>query len=544
MQRSCPLILALALLVSVHVGCGDTPSGGAPDAARIDRTDAATPDARPPRTDAGDPGAVPRSEATACRFRVPDTLPFAEGTEYDCGDLIVFEDRDAAAGYTIKVHYIRFKGASTNRATIYLDGGPGGNGENIIGYLASLDIALFNSFLAQGDFLVISQRGTSLSVPSLSCQGAGDCGADLSLIADLPSYNTGYNADDVDDLRAVLGYDSLNLYGISYGSRLALEVLRRHGDKVRAAVIDGNVPAQINWPAQVPSSFYSALTGLTASCTAVAGCDTAFGNLETKFVAALDALNADPVMWDYQGDTMWLDGDTFASVLFINLYSKWSYPWLPMVISDMAQRRTDRVGDFLGSTLVNLSGPSGIATGMYYSVVCGELFNPPDETAFDTANAALPAKIRAAFSYNWPRMLDTCAAWPKGTPRPTLIEAVTSAVPTFVGSGTMDPITPPTFGALAASTLSDKVVAVFQNSGHGATLQTECGRQSFTDFLADPSTAPDLSCADTITTTYILPGAARATPIDHKRLGFALRNAPVPPPVREQARKGRKTVLR
>ena len=90
-----------------------------------------------------------------------------------------------------------------------------------------------------GDFLVIGQRGTGLSEPFLNC-ASSDC-SDFAAVADLPSYNTAENADDVDDLREMLGYATLDLYGISYGSRLGLEVIRRHGDRLRLARLDTNM---------------------------------------------------------------------------------------------------------------------------------------------------------------------------------------------------------------------------------------------------------------------------------------------------------------
>src|SRR5205085_12393758 len=116
--------------------------------------------------------------------------------------------------------------------------------------------------------------------------------------ADVTQYNTANNADDVDELRATLGYQTLDVYGISYGSRLGLEVIRRHGDKLRSATIGGLVPSQVNWQAQIAAWFYSSLTSLKASCTAAGTCGTEYGDLEAKFLTALDTLNTNPVSID------------------------------------------------------------------------------------------------------------------------------------------------------------------------------------------------------------------------------------------------------
>jgi pimeloyl-ACP methyl ester carboxylesterase len=516
-------MLTLALLFAA---CGDN-IRAVVDSGPIDAP--AIADAPPPPD--VDPNPIPRLESATCRFNVPDTLGL-EGTDYECGELVVYEDRDALER-AIRVHYIRvFSAAVSTNATIYLDGGPGGNGNGILTRIGYFGASFRDGLLSDGDFLVIAQRGTNLSQPSLMCPG-GDCSG-LSQVADLPSYNTGYNADDVNDLRATLGYDKLNLYGISYGSRLGLEVMRRHGNHLRSSVIGGLVPAQVVWPAQIPASFYSALTALDASCAAAGGCGDAFGDLEAKLIAGVSSLNAEPLLFYYEDEPIELDGLNYAYLLFDAFYSKSTFEWLPLVISDIAARRSDRVGDFLGHLLERWSVPSSISRGLYYSVVCGELFNPPDASAFDDANADVPVVIRDTFAYSYYGIDDTCASWPVGDPRPALSEPVTSDVRTLVASGALDPITPPSFGELAASTLSDRVAVVFANSGHGATLQTSCGQQTMLAFLADPSSTPDTACAEAITTDYILPSRVTGRAPDWQRIALELDQAPLPPHMRDR----------
>ena len=232
---------------------------------------------------------------------------------------------------------------------------------------------------------MIGQRGTRLAVPSLDCNFAQDC-QQLASFTDLTAYNTAYNADDVDDLRAVLGLDKLNVYGISYGSRLGLEVLRRHGENVRAAVIEGLVPAQTIWTAAVPSSMYSSVSALAASCTAAGACGTTFGDLKAKFITGIDTLNASPVPISTASGNFDLDGYTYASLLFQLLYSRSSYSWLPLMISDFAEGRSDRVNSFIAAVFdASGSSSASISNGLYYSVVCGEQFNPPDPNASTTS---------------------------------------------------------------------------------------------------------------------------------------------------------------
>jgi len=507
-------LLALAVLAA-GAACGDGNHGGDPDARIF--ADAQRPDAR--SVPDADTGEIPRIEPAACRYAMPAELGLAEGSDYECGDLVVRENRDAEEG-AIRVHYIRiFSTSGSSNATIYLDGGPGGNGAGILSYINYIGIAFLDGLLVDGDFLVIAQRGTSLSKPSLMCDQNCD---ELPQIADLPSYNTAFNADDVDDLRAMLGYSKLNVYGISYGSRLGLEVLRRHGDNVRAAVVGGLVPAQINWPAEVPASFYNALTALNASCADQLRCGAAFGDLVAKLMTGVASLDAEPLDFYYGDEPIELDSFTYAHLLFQTMYSKSTYPWLPLMISDVAERRTDRVGDFIGEMLHWFSGDRDLSIGLYYSVVCGELYNPPDLSAFDAANSEVPEAIRSLFSYSFYGLLDACETWPIGDSRPALSQPVTSEVRTLVANGTVDPITPPRFGEIAASTLSNSTVVIFANSGHGATLQTPCGQQTLLAFLADPDQPIDTSCAADITTDYVLPSTVTRRAVPHKQIALEL----------------------
>jgi pimeloyl-ACP methyl ester carboxylesterase len=483
------------------------------------------PDGPPP-----DPGAVPRVEPAACKFSVDASLG-SEGTEFSCGTLVVFENR-ATKGRTIRLHYIQFKKAASiaPSATIYLDGGPGGDGEGIIQYANFLGPAFLQGLMTAGDFLVIGQRGTALSEPFLDC-GAADC-SDFASEADLKMYNTQANADDVDELRSTLGYQTLDLYGISYGSRLGLEVIRRHGDKLRSATIEGLVPSQVNWPANVPASFYSALTGLDASCTAAGACGTEYGDLEAKFIAGVNSLNANPLPVDTSFGTFDLDGNTYASLLFQMFYSKSTFPFLPRLISDLEARRTDRVGPILDALLSNFGGGgAGISTGLYYGVVCSELFNPPNLNAFDQANANVPSDIRDLFSGGWFGMLDQCASYPRADEslQTELQQPVTSSVRTFVSSGRLDPITPPAFGTIAAANLDNSFHVIHENSGHGATLQSDCGQHNLFTFLADPATTVDTSCAATITGDFLVGNSFVARPVPVERIRAELRLAPIPP---------------
>jgi hypothetical protein len=292
-------------------------------------------------------------------------------------------------------------------------------------------------------------------------------------------------------------------------------------------VIEGLVPAQIVWTAEIPASFYNALTGLEASCAAAGACGTAYGDLTGKFLTGVAVLNDNPVAIRTDLGDVFLDGYSYAGLLFRMMYARSSYPWLPLVIHDLAMRRTDRVNDFIAAW-AERGGASTIARGLYYSVVCSELYDPPTPGAFEAANADVPAAFVELFGGSYYGLLQLCESWPTGGVQPQLAQPVTSSVRTLVSSGALDPITPPRFGDIAAATLSNAVTIVHANSGHGATLQTACGTQNLLDFLADPAAPHDTTCAAGITTAYLLPSSAAlvAPRVDRARIRLEASLAP------------------
>lgn len=184
-----------------------------------------------------------------------------EKVDAELGSLKVPENRKTPNGKQIDLAFVRFKktGTGVGTPTIYLAGGPGGSG---IGAARGTRFPLFMAMREFGDVIAFDQRGTGQSTPSLVCKGrfdfpadkagersemikrvsehARNCGDQLrSQGIDLSAYNTEESADDIDDLRIALGAKKLNLWGISYGTHLALAVIKRHPSNVERAVMAG-----------------------------------------------------------------------------------------------------------------------------------------------------------------------------------------------------------------------------------------------------------------------------------------------------------------
>ncbi len=476
---------------------------------------------------------VPRFESADCMFTVP------AGQEPECGYLVVPQNRSDPTGKTIKIALAIFRSTNASKAAepvVYLEGGPGGTA------LATVSLqfdSLFAPFLQTNDVIIFDQRGVGYSQPALDCTEATDFAyntLDVELTADayvqqygdvlktcgqrligqgidVSAFNSAESASDVSDMRTALGYDKLNLFGISYGTRLALTVMRDHPDAVRSTIIDSVVPLQGSYFDAVKSA-QRVLDTLFAGCKANAACNEAYPDLENVFYGLVNQFNAQPITVQVpnlrqggkQSDAV-IDGDALVGILFQAFYLTDLIPSLPQSIYDIQK------GDYTLITTVTtlqLFQLNYISSGMYMAVQCKE------ELPFDTADSinAILQQTRpelqgfARRQLTDPSVLDVCATWGEGAPNPVENQPVVSDLPTLVLSGEYDPITPPDYGKLVAQTLSKSYFFEFPGVGHGVVPSSACALGMALVFLADPATSPDSTClAEVKEPDFLVPGS-------------------------------------
>ncbi len=279
---------------------------------------------------------IPRYEAGACPF------PYA-GDDVTCGRLHVPENRADPDSDIISLAVATL--LSTGDApqpdpVIFLDGGPGGSA------LSGLDDWLVSALRPDYDIILIDQRGTGYSRPSLSCAMEEERLADnamqtcyerlLGSGVDLGAYNSAQNAADIADLLLVLGIADANIIGSSYGSRLALTLMRDHPRNIRSVVLDAVYPPHVDAYETNAQVQYQAYETLFNGCAADANCNRAYPDLRDEFYSAAQRLDAAPQLF-YDGETdMDFDGATLLNFVFNQMYDTTSIPFLPRVIADIA----------------------------------------------------------------------------------------------------------------------------------------------------------------------------------------------------------------
>ncbi len=281
---------------------------------------------------------LPAFEAVECPFFVPSSE--TEGETIWCGYLIVPEDRSNPNSPAIELAVAVIQ--STNLSApydpiVYLEGGPGGSA------LAGVDIWYESALRNVRDIILFDQRGTGYSIPSLNCPEMEEDyenpvqACHNRLVAEgvnLAAYTSVENAADVADLAFALNIESVNLYGVSYGTRLALTILRDHSERIRSVMIDAVYPPQVAGFDEQTLYADQAFQVLFDGCVMNASCNAAFPNLREVFYRLVDDLNAMPVTIEdpETGEPYDLTGDDVVNEVFGMLYDAEAIPNLPALI--------------------------------------------------------------------------------------------------------------------------------------------------------------------------------------------------------------------
>jgi pimeloyl-ACP methyl ester carboxylesterase len=507
---------------------------GATGAASVDATE--EPDPSDGSTTSTE-GLAP-AEAAPAEYQ-PATCQFAEpaGTAVECGYLVVPQDRADPDGRKIRLHVAVFRSQSDTPKPdpiVYLEGGPGGEP------LEAIDLTFedrFSPFTAERDLIIFDQRGTGFSEPTLACQEYRDLGFDLlddvldpadALQAeyevlercrdtfleddiDLSDYHSAASAADVADLRRALEIDEWNLYGISYGTRLALTVMRDHPEGVRSVILDSVYPPEIDGVSQIPASAARAFRTLFDGCAGDVDCREAYPDLEGRFYALVDALDAAPIGIDlidfFTGNTYeaMIGGDDLMGLVFQSLYSETLIPTVPQLIVSV---EAGEYRDLANLASLFLANGEFFSVGMHASVQCREEVPFSDLDAAASAQDEYPylSRIVAASITQNPNADEFCSLW--GTEPGSDIEnlAVESSIPTLVLAGAYDPITPPADGAAVADRLDSAVFVEFDGLGHAVSSAHPCALDITLGFLDDLD-AIDTSCAlDVGPPEFVVPG--------------------------------------
>ena len=397
-----------------------------------------------------------------------------------CAALKVPLDPEAPEGDRIELFVARIPARSANPEPDPLVLIAGGPGQSTVDFYMRTRGA-FGPVRRDRDIILVDQRGTGRSAAGFRCElpedidfliadGEGldamvaDCLAGLE--RDPRFFTTSAAVRDLDAVRRELGIDRWNLYGVSYGSRVAQHYLRRYPDHVRAVVLDGVVPPTLALGPDIALNAQAALDGIFERCALDDECAMRFGDLASVFDELMSEIKDSPVSVARRDTATGEIEETLVTreylmgVTRLFSYSAASAALLPLIIDEAASGRFEML--LAQAELIQDNLERALSFPMHNSVICSE------DYPFETVEALPGSKD----SYLGTSIVDAlnaiCAQWPKGMVDPDLKEPLVSAHPVLLLSGSNDPVTPPRYAEdVIAQALSGARHLVISGQGHG-----------------------------------------------------------------------------
>lgn len=445
------------------------------------------------------PSATSAFQTAACPFK--PAAGVVEGRDLRCGYLTVPADHSRPQGPAIRLAVAIFKASYSNPASdpvVDLEGGPGSPSLANLGPVLTPD-NMPRIIPGDRDLILLDQRGVGYSQPSLSCQDNEILQACHDRLVrqgiNLNDYTTLQNAEDVHDLVHALSYHQVNLWSISYGTRLALTVMHLFPSDVRSVVLDSTAPPQVDIDTGFPAATQRAFDTLFQGCAANSYCNQHYPHLQAVFARLVSDLNQHPAT--IQGTdpktgkpaSAVLTGDDVVNGLRNALYETALIPKLPKVIYQLVNHAYMQVAAEI--EVANAASGSD-SLGMHLSIDCSESALTPQ--AMPATVQMVEPEMRHYFLSSLQNIYANCQLW-HVQPEPAVQwQPVTSSIPTLILAGEYDPTTPPAYGKLAAQTLSRSYFFLFPGTGHGVVGRIFCATSMFQAFVELPTEKPDSTC--------------------------------------------------
>ena len=456
--------------------------------------------------------------------------PLVNGAE--CGEILVKEDPANPDSPNIRLNILRLPAISSSPKPdplLLIQGGPGGSSVD----MAEAIYLAFNDLRKDRDLVFVDQRGTGKSNP-LNCEQLTAAEQLLpeqeqqqkyrNLLMSCAQkyagharfYTTPYAVADLHVVSQELGYTKVNLWGGSYGTRVALEYARQFPQEIRSLVLDGLAPVQIALPKYFAEDAAAALATVNQHCINSDKCRELFGNLQEKAKAVVSRLvmaeqNGQPLKVAYehpkhqQPQTLLLSAKHFSELIFMSLYSRDLTALLPRAIAD-ADKGDYRLVAALSSLAAEQASFTGISEGMRYTVVCNEdahFISPAD-----VANSQFFLGLNMV-----KELTEICSFWPKAVLPDNYFAPISTPLPALLLAGGQDPVTPARWAKQVAQQLPQAKLLAAPGGNHIISMEG-CLPKLIAQFIASAdSNSLDADCVNAIVPLPAVFGANEAKPV-------------------------------
>ncbi|MEO5903953.1 MAG: alpha/beta fold hydrolase [Gemmatimonadaceae bacterium] len=400
----------------------------------------------------------------------------------ECWGLGVPENRSVAAGRVINLRITRLTAKNPGRRAIFIfQGGPGQAATT----LASFYARIYSAARETHDIVLIDQRGTGGS-NALNCNFGGSssqpqryfadlfdrdvvraCRANLAKSADLRQYTTAEAVRDADAVRAAFGYDAIDVFGTSYGTRVALEFARRNPLKTRTVTLKGIFAPDVIAPVDFARDVERSVMLMVRDCRAQATCATAFPNLDHDLRNIAERLDSSALTVPLSsGQAIVLSRGVLGLTIRTMLQATSLRKDAPVLIYAAARGNFTPLADRI--LTLRHAGQSEIAVGMMLSVFCAE------DVPYLAKRSANRNRGTILGSYWIDQLVGACRLWPQGTVSANWRRQFHVSTPTLLISGYLDPATPPTAASGVQRYLSRSLSIVAPGASHSFTGMEGC----------------------------------------------------------------------
>jgi len=464
--------------------------------------------------------AVPRFEPAECWFAKP-------AGAVDCGFLVVPANRRKADGKTVRVAVATFRttlGVQYPDPVVIVGGGPGYpiglTDEGLVEWRKQIRRT---PAFQQRNVILVEQRGVGRSEPSLNCDEIDAVGASTEYLladgntsgkddiaamvacsdrllrdgVDLAGYSGIEFAADLADLRRAIGYDAWNLVGTSYGSRIALTVMRDHPEGLRAVVLNSVYPLEAQFLENYWGTAARMLNLAFAACEDNDACRKEYPDIAAHYFDTVARMNEKPATAEVPraegGQTMelpvsgWMVGEVTLDLLA-------SSDWMTTIAYvDAVSAGDAHMIEVTAKYIVGkYADAEQFSDGVYYSAICQEEFPFDDATAVRADYGAYGRLL----GVDWQDAEEEiCHAWPVASAPASENAAVSSDIPTLLLAGTWDYITPPEYADAVHQRLPNSYLIMFPKVGHDVISTNYCGLLVVDEFLNHPDRKPSSWCA-------------------------------------------------
>jgi len=427
-----------------------------------------------------------------------------------CGTFPVFENRQTNTGRKINLNIIVIRSIKKNPSKspiFFFDGGPGAAATNAASYFADS----LNNFRAERDIVLIDVRGTGDSNP-LHCrqlqfkenleqqftemypiQNVKDCYDSLSKLADLTQYTTTNMAIDVEEVKNWLGYKKINLFGLSFGGRLAQVYMKMYPASVESSVLWSPTTTYSKMPLYHAQYAESSINKLFEDCKNDSLCNLTFPKVKEEFRDLKEKGNRMSFKYEYKSKNGELKVITmpwysFHSKIRSLMYTPYGMRQIPFIIHQSYIGNWQPFIDlFPSESFYN----DFIAEGLYLCVTCAE--DVPYITKQESDSITVGTFMG---DYRIKQQKNACEHWSRGIIPDDFFEPLNSSIPTLVFSGYFDPVTPPSMAEQIVQTLPNSFLISIKTMSHTSDglSNEECFNKIIIDFLNMPEIKPNSEC--------------------------------------------------